>query len=200
MRLLVVLLLFTASPLAADDFPALYSVNGVAANDVLNIRQAPDPTSPIIGTLAPDAAGVEVVDESDGWASVNTGEALGYAAARFLSAESGSPWYQLEQPISCSGTEPFWSFEIDTPKMTTTFTSATSEKPRVLPIQGLWPGNSWSTSAAVAVAEGMAVLRHEACNDGMSERGYGIAIDIFLNGGNHRISGCCTMIVDQIED
>lgn len=188
-------------PLLAQELPALYAVTGVAADDVLNIRLAPDPASAIIGTLAPNAQGVEVIAIADGWASVDAGEQLGFAAARFLQREGDTPWYRLDQPVSCFGAEPFWSFDIDAPQMTSTFTVAETPEPRILPLEGLWPGESWSRSAALSFAEGMAVLRPEACNDGMSELGFGIGIEIFLNtGGGHRISGCCTLAAGLAQD
>ena len=194
--------LFAAlQPLSAQELPALYAVTGVALDDVLNIRMEPDPASSIIGTLAPNAQGIEVIEIVDGWASVNAGEQLGFAAARFLQPEGGTPWYRLDQPVSCFGTEPFWSLLIDAPQMTATFAAAESPDPRSLPLAGLWPGENWSRSAALSFAEGMAVLRPEACNDGMSELGYGIAIEIFLNtGGGHRISGCCTLAAGLTQD
>lgn len=196
MRALFLLLAAFAAPLAAEDLPAIYSVTGVAANDVLNIRAAPDSAARIIGSFSPDATGIEVIAESDGWASVNSGEGLGYVAARFLRAEAGSPWYRLDRPISCFGTEPFWSFDIDGRQMTTSFASAGAADPVSRPVLGLWAGEAWAPTAAVKIAEGMAVLRPASCSDGMSDRGYGIAIDLFLNGGDHRISGCCTLVSD----
>ncbi|MCF8510187.1 MAG: hypothetical protein K9G43_01955 [Rhodobacteraceae bacterium] len=44
---------------------------------------------------------------------------------------------------------------------------------------------------------GMAVLRAEACSDGMSDRVFGLSIDLFLgfeNDGNRGgLLGCCTI-------
>ena len=190
-------LVLSVQPLAADDLPALYSVTGVAANDVLNIRAAPDPTSEIIGTLAPNATGVEVTAESDGWASVNAGERAGYVAARFLQPVGHAPWYRLEHPITCAGTEPFWTLQIDPQAQTATFLSAESENQLFMPFQQSWRGEAWSTSAAISFGEGMVVLRREECSDHMSERSYGIQVDFFLNtGSGHRISGCCVLSAD----
>ena len=56
----------------------------VAAGDRLNIRERPDASAPVIGTLAPDATGVEVVAERSGWAQVNTAERRGWVNAKFL--------------------------------------------------------------------------------------------------------------------
>ncbi|MEO1155590.1 MAG: SH3 domain-containing protein, partial [Pseudomonadota bacterium] len=48
---------------AAQGYPALFDVTGVASDDVLNIRSAPSATAEIIGTLAHNETGVEVVGE-----------------------------------------------------------------------------------------------------------------------------------------
>ena len=69
-------LLFLALPAQAQDFPALYAVTGVAADDVLNIRSRPDAGAPIIGALAPDSTGVEVLGRSGNWALVSAGEGM----------------------------------------------------------------------------------------------------------------------------
>lgn len=186
---------------AAEDLPALFSVTGVAADDVLNIRTKPDPSSTIIGSLAPDASGIEVIDQKDGWASINSGEQTGYVAARFLVAEGGAPWYRLESPILCAGTEPFWSFMIDGGSGASSFATADMAEPSQLPLVDLWPGDAWQPSAAASFGNGIAVLRAENCSDGMTERHYGIAIDVFLSsGGGHRISGCCSLLADQSTD
>jgi uncharacterized protein YgiM (DUF1202 family) len=77
-RLLAVLLCLWALPALAtqEAWPALHDVSGVAADDVLNIREAPDASAAIIGKLKPDAENVEVIrpDDHHSWGLVNTGE------------------------------------------------------------------------------------------------------------------------------
>ena len=54
-RALLVLALSGAAPAWATPeyvLPTLFDVTGVAADDRLNIRERPDPSAPIIGTLA----------------------------------------------------------------------------------------------------------------------------------------------------
>ena len=192
---LLILLLALASPLRAEDLPALHAVTGVAANDVLNIRERPDAGSPIIGTLAPDATGVEVIATSGAWALVNTDEGSGYAALRYLAREPGPAWSALQTPITCIGTEPFWSLEIDPQAGETRYRTPEGEGPRVAPLATVWPGLPWAPSAAVGLEEGLAVMQPQECSDGMSDRRYGIAVDIFRSGpgGAERLSGCCSL-------
>jgi uncharacterized membrane protein len=192
----LLLLVLWLGPLAAraEVYPALHAVTGVAADDVLNIRAKPSADAPVIGTLAPDATGVEVVAVRDGWAVVNTGEGTGFAALRFLMRSDAPDWPTLETPLTCLGTEPFWSLEIDPGQVETRFQTPEDEAPRHAPISTRWPGLPWSPAAAVALPDGIAVLTPAECSDGMSDQSYGIAADLFLTGPDRsRLSGCCRL-------
>lgn len=191
----LLLFLLLALPSRAEEYPALYAVTGVAANDVLNIRARPDAGAPILGELAPDAEGIEVLGRSGNWALVNTGEGTGYASLRFLAREPGPFWSALQTPLTCLGTEPFWSLEIDPAAGETRFLTPEDQTPAPAPITGLWPAGTGAASAAVGLPDGMAVLTGSACSDGMSDRGYGIAADLFLglSGREERLSGCCRL-------
>jgi uncharacterized membrane protein len=193
-RLAVLLLGLTASAVGAEVYPAFHAVVGVAEDDVLNIRTAPDAGADIIGTLAPNAMGVEVIGVTEGWALVNTGEGSGYASMQFLAREEGPDWYALEQPLACFGTEPFWSLAIDPGAGVTDYSTPEPDEARQGTIGQTWPGAPWAPTAAFAMDEGMAVLRPAECSDGMSDRSFGIAIDVFLTQGDRqRLSGCCVL-------
>lgn len=178
----------------AQDYPALHAVVGVALDDVLNIRERPDASAPIIGEIAPNAMGIEVIAVSDGWAVVNTPEVTGYAALRFLEREEGPAWNTLERPLTCLGTEPFWSLALDPAAGTAKFSTPEDAEARSLTLGQTWPGAPWALSAAVSLPDGIAVLSPAECSDGMSERSYGIAADLFLTGPDRlRLSGCCLL-------
>jgi uncharacterized membrane protein len=186
---------------SAEALPALHSVTGVAAGDVLSIRRLPDPEAEVIGTLPPDATGVEVIEVVDSWALINTGDFSGYALLRFLAREDGPAWNALSVPLTCLGTEPFWSLGIDPAAGDAGYTTPENPEPQVSKITDSWPGQIWAPAAAVALPGGLAVMYPAACSDGMSERSYGIAIDFFLNAvdagtGQRRLSGCCLIASD----
>jgi len=190
----LLLLLLSAGPLVAQEFPALFSVAGVGSDDVLNVRENRDPTAPVIGALAFDALGIEVISVTDGWAMVNTGERTGYAALAHLNRDDSAAWFTLQQPISCFGTEPFWSLKLDPAKAEISRQTPEDIAPRIDRIAEVWPGQPWSPAAAVALPDGLAVLHPAFCSDGMSDLGYGITLDIFLRGPDQRrLSGCCTL-------
>jgi uncharacterized membrane protein len=192
---LVLLFIALSLPLQAQEFPAFHSVTGVAANDVLNIRSRPDAGAPIIGMLAPTATGVEVVATVGNWAVVNSGEGAGYASMTYLSRAAGPDWNALQTPLSCLGTEPFWSLEIDPAAGETRFSTPEDPSPDPDPITALWPAEPWAQAAGVGLTDGLAVLTGAECSDGMSDRRYGIAVDILRNGptGETRATGCCRL-------
>lgn len=183
-----------ALPLHAEVFPALHRVAGVATDDVLNIRAAPDAGSAIIGALSPDATAVEVIAVEDGWALVNTEDGSGYAAIRFLKRMDEPDWNSLQTPLTCLGTEPFWSLVLDPATDTAKLVASDDQNGYSLQIEQSWPGNLWAPAAALSLPQGTVVFHPAECSDGMSERSYGIAVDLFLTQPEkQRLSGCCRL-------
>lgn len=189
-----------ASPLAAEEFlsdhhnlPARSAVTGVADDDVLNIRAAPDASSPVVGTLAPDAADVEVIDVSDdgAWALVPLREGIGWAAARFLRIEDADPT-AIPFPLRCVGTEPFWGVELREDGGATY--DRMDEGARELRYLGRAATHD---GFVLAFDDGgqtrdFTVMRRE-CSDGMSDRPYGFAV-INWNRGEEVLGGCCFLL------
>ncbi len=68
-RVLAFCLLWLPGLALAQSFPALYDVTGVASDDVLNVRAAPNANAQVIAALGPKATQVEVVrtDTSGHW-------------------------------------------------------------------------------------------------------------------------------------
>jgi uncharacterized membrane protein len=182
-----------AAPAGAQHLPALYDVVGVAADDVLNIREAPDAASPVVAGLAPGGRGIEVTALSDnGWAWVNTAEGSGWVSLRYLEPGPHAPWWDPATRLSCYGTEPFWSLILSGDAAR--FTSALDENVR-------WTVTGRSTSynrpdvQGMTIGPGFAVLKAEACSDGMSDLNYGLALEFFRPEGDALggYSGCCTL-------
>lgn len=190
----IALALMLAGPAGAESLPGLFRVTGVAAGDVLNIRAEPSAGAAILGSLPPDAAGVEVVAEQDGWGLVSTGEGAGWVKLSFLARQPGADWFALTQPLRCLGTEPFWSLGVEpatrvavfsTPDAGDAFTTLTT----------LWPGEDWRQEAAFALPDGFATLTGGQCSDGMSDRVFGIAIKLYRMGDAPAVlQGCCSLV------
>lgn len=200
LRLLAVAALLAPGATAAQDLPALYRVTGVADDDVLNIRAAPDAGAEKLDALAPRAVHVEVTELSaDGrWGRVNSGERSGWVSIRYLAAEPGPAWHELQTPLSCYGTEPFWSLgfrpagariafetmEGATADLTAGWAAPASGRRGIIGMGLSGPG-----------ATGFALFRAGTCNDGMSDRVMGLSVELFLTGpeGSTGYSGCCTL-------
>ncbi len=197
------LALLAPLPAAGQDLPALYDVTGVASGDVLNLRAGPDATSPSQGSLAPGQRGVEVValSQDGAWGLVGQGEGGGWASMRFLGRQPGElPWWTMQDPLRCLGTEPFWS--LTTSKSSLRGILATPEPPAVkMQTTALWPGAEGSATAGVALSgagvSATLLLTGQSCSDGMSDRSYGIAATLLLTGappgGGAPLAGCCTL-------
>jgi uncharacterized membrane protein len=181
-------------PVLADQTqgPTLYDVVGVAAGDVLNVRQSGDATAPIIGALPPDAKAVEVIGIRDGWGQVNTGEAAGYVKMSFLAAQPGPGWDALAAPMRCFGTEPFWSVSLTPGTAEARFSAP--EGDRDMAIRRSWPGSGLPQPVAVDTDLGILVMSPQACSDGMSDHAYGIAAALFAHAPDQpALHGCCSI-------
>lgn len=179
----------------AQDLPDRFSVTGVAADDVLNIRQGPSADTPIIGELAPSQSGVEVLRLNEGgkWGLVGVPEGNGWVAMRFMTRETEAFPYVLPRPMRCFGTEPFWALTMDltgdtfsTPEGDTAFTLTEEGETRRAMLARFEDGDS--NSQTLLIERGL-------CGDGMSDRDYGFAARLFLRdpGGNRFLTGCCTL-------
>ena len=193
--------------LAQDRLPNLYDVTVVETWDKLNVRAAPDGKAKIIGRLSSTAKGIELVgrDASGKWGRVNVDEQSGWVALRFLKPHE-SVWKAASLPLSltCSGTEPFWSLAYDPARRNMTLSQMGDENGPL----GLWIDwhlSSSSRSGQIGWAiegparRGFATLTAEACNDGMSDRSYGLSISLFVNPSQESsaepvaLSGCCSL-------
>lgn len=207
----LLLLLLTALPAAAtqDGWPALYDVTGVASDDVLNIRTEPGAAGDVVGALPPDATDIEIVmtNDSQTWGLVNHGETSGWVALAFMQRQPGQWDGQLPSIRQCYGTEPFWSLRLDPPEVRLDILDS---EPRTGLISSMYSsmsrrdrfafgGSFFPTDAGAR--DILLSVRTEICNDGMSDRTYGIAVDMLITrpdlagdqSGTGLYSGCCTI-------
>ncbi len=201
---LLILLICTMPALAQSEgeFPGLFRVTGVEADDTLNVRAAAGVAHQIIGTLAHDATDIEIVrpDEHGGWGLINLGERTGWVSLDFLERhEPGSPdgFPSIRQ---CFGTEPFWSLHLDSegiaefmePDAESTIATVTWRVP-----SSSRPGH-FALGLAGNTESSTALITRASCSDGMSDREYGLAVDLVrdMDDGEVRLlSGCCSLAV-----
>ena len=198
-RLAAALALLAAPAMATQDgWPALYDVAGVAADDVLNVRSAPSAGAEIVGTLPPDAAGVEVIrpNARETWGLVNTGEGSGWVSLSYMTRQPGQWDGAIPAIAQCFGTEPFWRLVRDGD--TLRLDRPDAEGPQ---LSVAWQDGTPSHRGrfALRASDGMstvtATLATATCGDGMSDRAYGIETTVVTDGlGGHEVLwGCCSL-------
>ena len=194
MRLWVIILALWPGLLWAFTLPELHDVSGVASDDVLNVRASASASSEKISELAHDATNVEVVDRSpDGkWGLVNVGETSGWVSLRFLALHPENPNVPIGRKLSCSGTEPFWSLEIEQGAQARFDGLGLQPDSMTADVLQQARGRIDRFSLTVGLS-GMAMVRAQQCSDGMSDRAYGLDVD-YLHQDGVLYSGCCSLI------
>ena len=196
---MIVFALAVGGTALAEDGPVpdLFDVTGVAANDALNVRSAPNADSEIIGGLDPDATGVEITAIQGGWGLVNQGERSGWTAMRFL-ARQGGTWTAGAVPptLVCFGTEPFWSLRYEDDDMVWSSPDETKWMETAEALGGAIPGDV--RRGLVAAGDGTdihAIIAPGPCSDGMSDRAFGLTAAIILDDGTgpRLLHGCCSI-------
>lgn len=199
MKFLTSLFFTTALATAAFADPAYYRVTGVAANDTLNIREAPDAKSADIGDLAHDARAIEVLetDPTGKWGRLLWWENSGWVSMRFLEPDDLEMIADTSLPVglSCGGTEPFWSLTLGATSATYSDPSGmNAEMPMVSSASASGRPN-WPLVLRHAGLDSsiLSVVRAQTCGDGMSDRDYGYALTTILTIGLEErvLEGCC---------
>lgn len=203
---ILILSAFATPAFAQPEFPLprLYTVTGVAQNDTLNIRQSPSANAPDIGDLNP-SQNIEVLEVSDnGWGLVSQGESAGWVSMRYLRIMPKTMGlgpdlpYGMPSQLECSGTEPFWSVDINT-GVSVTFSDYSSQdsSPKTFPMLGAArSANRGAQDYGFISTPFSGVLSRKICDDGMSGRLYGWTFLLLgmKDGQAMMRSGCCSAI------
>jgi len=196
-RWLVVVVWALASPLGAQELPNLFKVVNVARDDRLNIRARPNAGAQIIASLAPDTQHIEVIARQGNWGQVNLREGSGWVALRFMQVEDASLYEALEFDASCFGTEPFWSLDVDNgTRMHWRPIEGNEQTYLAGVLRGISqsPGQYWMAGSAGHHDQIHLLMTRGACNDGMSDRNYGLRAVVTLMSDDPRgYAGCCSL-------
>lgn len=201
-RIALVVLILLAGPLTAQSLPALYDVTGVASDDALNIRAEPNASASILDGFGHNQTGIEVVgiDPTGQWGRVNTGERSGWVSLRYLRLDPDHVWSNMERPLRCYGTEPFWNVNL-TPRVPSELFYLPDESTPMIP---QWESSAFGSPSrmilrhAIPDGEIISYLEAESCNDGMSDREFGLSLRMFVTGSNSTLpdgilQGCCSI-------
>lgn len=188
---------FLAHSTAAQDFPGLFRVSGVAAHDVLNIRAEPSAQSPILGAFRPGADGIEVIglSEDRSWGLVRSGEGVGWSHMRYLERQITESWARGTTGLECHGTEPFWRMTFFLPTNRAEYV-APEDSFEVRTDAPYLPSTAHPPTLALpfeGARQGFAVVRQGICSDGMSDQLFGLETQIYWRGAVGGLSGCCAL-------
>lgn len=199
MRWPAALVLALAPALAlAQQMPALYDVTGVAGDDVLNIRETPSADAVLIGALAPNALGVEVIALSPdtGWGQINAGESAGWVSMRYLARQPGQETGVFPDVAICYGTDPFWSVTFEDDTLVLDLMDGDPLRFGILSrIRASGRTDRFSVIATSDDGAAHAVIARAGCSDDMSDRAYGLSFDMIIetDDGYEHLTGCCRL-------
>ena len=193
-------ILLTAAPAAAGTpDPALsYRVVDVADDDELNVRQQPGVDGGLLGSLAPDDENVVVtgsvmnVGGSEWWEIVFADADRGWVNGRFLQPMDEEA-AEIEYPLLCTGTEPFWSLELEDGEAT--YSAMGGETLSLSAGPWLMAGGMTGRFAVELEHDGeigyVGIWREkDFCSDGMSDIRYPFGT-ILIRPGGEVFAGCC---------
>lgn len=192
-RLLMTIAFVAAALPALAEVPGLYRVAGVETK--LNLRGAPDIGAPIVGSLAPGAGDIEVVETDPAGVdpAPGAGEDTAWVNLAFLESQ-GLVWEAdaLPATLRCFGTEPFWDLRHEGGGLVR---GGPDTDDRPLTIESV-TGEAGSGSRVVVARDerGSVTLgiAPEQCSDGMSNRAFGLGARL-SEGDAPALIGCCTV-------
>ncbi len=189
---------FIATAATAQDFPAMHRVTSVAANDVLNIRREPTAQAAIIGSFGRTQTHIEVIGLSEDrrWGMVRTQEGVGWSFMRYLQRERADSWRDGQQPLICYGTEPFWNLNLFLPSNRVEFEDLATggfEMRNNAPNLNFTHHPATLAMSFTGARQGFATIRQGVCSDGMSDRLFGLEVQIYWRDRPEGLSGCCML-------
>lgn len=190
-----------ASPGIAPDggpLPAVFSVTGVSAGDVLWVRDAPQPKGSQLGSLNPGAV-VNVNGRSSGsWGQITLNGQIGYINMSFLTrmADTADATTTNGFPLglTCRGTEPFWTLTIGEDRSlqyTSLIDGPDPMRHLTIATPALTGGYPFRFKAQPLTGS----IDQQACSDGMSDISYSMTMQLIRPSGSggtvENLYGCC---------
>lgn len=187
-----------------------FSVIRVSADDTLNMRSTPDPGAARVGAIEPDAHGIKATGRTAKrgeyvWREVIYRGVTGWVNGHFLLRERGAPQTPVQadggsraglEPLSCSGTEPFWGLLL---KGHQTVLDSLSKGPVGLTLSPARRSPQMTTAWAIDARTkktdrpvSIIVRRTDQCSDGMSDIVFPYETFITIHGGPF-YAGCCSL-------
>lgn len=180
----------------AQPFPASFEVSGVAANDVLNVRSEPSTRADVVGELGPFTLHIEVLglSEDKKWGKIGMPEGNGWVSMAYLNPTEQDDPFAVPRPLSCLGTEPFWSVSLY-PRGAEYNSPDTGAVPMAVTQEAVADQGYLISLEEGPTLNRTLIITREACSDGMSDRAFGFSTRMFTEApdGNSALQGCCTL-------
>ncbi len=174
-------------------------VIGIRSGQRLDLRQAPDESSPVVAQLQAGSKDARLTGRIEhGWRQVEIAGRLGWAPQRHLIPATAEDDHGQEW--QCGGTEPFWGLRLigDKLRYTNLDGNEINSLGSLTELPGLTNGEPGATKLLTSTGgrlsariEAMSQRGGQFCSDGMSDRDYPFYIRALI--GQHNFQGCCSV-------
>ena len=157
------------------------------------VYEFPNDTAPQITTLSPNTPIAVLEPLNSDWLKVSVEGQEGYMHATGTTPGGGATSPQgMQAGLTCAGTEPFWTFQINTDG-TTAFEDVGSQGAPITGAISSVGGTSYPYSFQSGAISGQ--LNNQQCSDGMSDITYPfqLLLNVTMNGSAQTVQGCCLL-------
>ncbi|PZX15495.1 SH3 domain-containing protein [Celeribacter halophilus] len=179
--------------------PAVFTVTGVAADDMLWVRDAPSVTGARLGGLTPNSVVSLNARASEDWGQITLNGQIGYVHMGYLTraAESGGTTTVNGFPLglTCRGTEPFWTLTIAQDR-SVEYTSLINGADPITSLTQTTPAIGGGYPYTFGAQRYSGTLDQTSCSDGMSDITYSMSLILnrAISGGQtETLYGCCNV-------
>ncbi len=170
-----------------------YGVTGVAPNDTLAMRAAPDASATMVGAIPHTGEGIVAAGGTTpgGWSDVAYNGKRGWVKARFLGI-GNDPSTRLPALLECLGTEPFWRITLSpgAARAELMFVERDYDFRLTHAASAMGRSDIWTVKGTGGQSEMSLTVKRESCSDGMSDTNYPYSTVARVPGAD-LIAGCC---------
>ncbi len=157
------------------------------------VYEFPNDTAPSLTVLNPNSPVAVVEQLHQDWVKVLVDGQEGYLHSQGATPGGGATTTEgMQVGLSCAGTEPFWTYQINTDG-TTVFEDVGSQGAPIASTMNQINGTSYPYTFQAGPITGQ--LNNQVCSDGMSDNLYPweLLLNVTLNGSQQTVQGCCTL-------
>ncbi len=159
----------------------------------LPVYEFPNDTSPQITVLSPNTPVAVLEQLNSDWLKVSVQGQEGYMHSAGTTPGGGASSPQgMQAGLTCAGTEPFWTFQINTDG-TTSFEDVGNQGTPITGAISSVGGTAYPYTFQSGQITGQ--LNNQQCSDGMSDITYPfeLFLNVTMNGSAQTVQGCCLL-------